>query len=156
MAARPLIRRSFAAAVKLSQEDRYRHIFIKDFTFVSELSGTNFSCKYAADSQIWCLDVCAGEDWGPSCAETLLPAVPLSNKQTIRIAQSSNLKKKKQSIEKFADFQEFRGFSIYERKSDLGVNYDKLCDTIVTILASGVKDQKTSKLSQHKLKQAVL
>ena len=65
-------------------------------------------------------------------------------------------KKKKQSIEKFADFQEFRGFSIYERKSDLGVNYDKLCDTIVTILASGVKDQKTSKLSQHKLKQAVL
>ena len=57
--------------IKISQKGSLRLSFIKDFTFVSELSGNFFFYKYAFNSQIVCLRVCADEDLGPFWAESL-------------------------------------------------------------------------------------
>ena len=94
----------------MSQEGRFWLFFIKYFNFASELSGTDFFYKYAFNSQILCLPVSAGENLGTFCAENLTSksaAIQQTNKQNRTKFEFEN---KKQIIQQWVDFLEFRVF----------------------------------------------
>ena len=112
----------------MSLEGRFRLIFIKYFSFVSELSGTDFFYKYNLNSQMWCLPVCACEDWGrwkPDFQE--VPTVPPFKQTNKQNRTKFEFEKDKYFIEKCVDFQEFRGFSNLERNFDFDVIREKQC-----------------------------
>ena len=106
-------------------------IFIKNFSFVSELYGTDFFYKYNLNSQIWCLPVCAGEDSGLFCAGNLTSKkfrlCRPSNKQTNRIVQSSNLRKINNSSKNVSIFRNLDVFLNLKRNFDFDVIREKLC-----------------------------
>ena len=99
--------------IKMSQGSL---IFHQIFFFCFWTLWHRFFYKYNLNSQIWCLPVCAGEDWGLFCAENLtskkFQLCRPSNKQTNRIVQTSNLRKINNSSKNGSIFRNLEVFQI--------------------------------------------